>query len=384
VQSESGKVERIPGFYVWEVPGKSISIQLSLDVVDRLQQDVIRGFGAVPRRGAEVGGVLLGSATSEGPVVRIEDYELIPIEYKRGPSYLLSDDDVQALEGSLEQLRQREEKSLRPIGYFRSHTRDAAGLGPEDQTLVAKYFPEAETVVLLIRPFGTKPSIAGFYFKENDAFQEGPPLQEFSFRRKDLAPDEAPRKQAPPHRPGRNVPLRREIPTAEPERPAQTFQDVPTPSFLQGSVPIDVNGLVDGDKIINVAKKKSGLWAPLSFIFLLLGVLVGFQAALILRPGSTSGGDAYNVSLDVSQSGSDLQLKWDRQSTAIRSAQKGILTIEDGSLTSKPTELSASELQSGSVVVYPHSSNRVSFHLELLMKDAERLIETVEWKASAP
>ncbi len=366
----------IPGFYVWEVPGKSISIQLSLDVVDRLQQDVIRGFGAVPRRGAEVGGVLLGSTEGTGPVVRIEDYELIPIEYKRGPSYLLSEEDAQAFEGSLEQLRNGDEKSLRPIGYFRSHTRDGVGLGEEDQALLSKYFPEPETVILLIRPFGTKPSIAGFYFKEDGEFQSGAPLQEFSFRRKDLAPDEASRPQAPPDRPPRNVPPRREIPRAEPERP--------TLSLLERSVPSDVNGLAEANKAPKIPPKKGGIWAPLSFIFLLLGVLLGFQAALTLHPRSQGGSDPYNIALSVSQSGADLQFKWDRQSVAIRAAQKGILIIEDGALTSKPTELSASELQSGSVVVYPHSTNRVSFRLELIMKDKDRLIETVEWKTAAP
>jgi hypothetical protein len=383
VQSESGSVVPIPGFYIWEVPGKSISIQLSLDVVDRLQQDVIRGFGAVPRRGAEVGGVLLGS--TDGPVVRIDDYELIPIEYKRGPSYLLSEEDVQAFEGSLDQLRNTGEKSLRPIGYFRSHTRDGVGLGDEDRTLLSKYFQEPEAVVLLIRPFGTKPSIAGFYFKENGAFQDGAPLQEFSFRRRDLAPDEAPRQAAAPERPPRNVPPRREIPRApEPERGPQAYPDLPTPAFLQRSVATDVNGLVESKETPKITPQRRGIWAPLSFIFLLLGVLLGFQAALTLRPRSQSGGDPYNVSLSVSQSGTDLQLKWDRQSAAIRAAQKGILTIEDGTLISKPTELSASELQSGSVVVYPHSTNRVSFRLELSMKDRDRLIETVEWKNTSP
>jgi hypothetical protein len=366
VQSESGKGVPIPGYYVWEVPGKSISIQLSLDVVDRLQQDVIRGFGAVPRRGAEVGGVLLGSTESGGPVVRIEDYSLIPIEYKRGPSYLLSQEDAQAFEGSLEQLRNGGEK-LRPIGYFRSHTRDSAGLGGEDQDLLSKYFPEPETVVLLIRPFGTKPSIAGFYFKEDGAFQSGAPLQEFSFRRRDLAPDEAPPPQAAPLRPPRTVPPRREIPRAEPERPtpAGANEVEPPPAPAPGAKP---------------APKKSGFWIPLSFIFLLLGVLLGFQAALTMRPRSQGGADPYSLALSVSQSGNDLQLKWDRQSVAIHAAQKGILTIEDGALTSKPTELSANELQSGSVVVYPHSTNSVKFRLELIMKDRDRLIETVEWK----
>jgi hypothetical protein len=86
VRSDSGSVVPIPGFYVWEVPGKPISIQLSLDVVDRLQQDVMRGFGALPRRGAEVGGILLGSSSGAGQVVRVEDYIQVPIQYKRGPS----------------------------------------------------------------------------------------------------------------------------------------------------------------------------------------------------------------------------------------------------------------------------------------------------------
>jgi hypothetical protein len=381
VQSESGKVVPIPGYYVWEVPGKSISIQLSLDVVDRLQQDVIRGFGAVPRRGAEVGGVLLGSTEEDGPIVHIEDYELIPIEYKRGPSYLLSEEDVQAFEGSLEQLRNGGEKSLRPVGYFRSHTRDGVGLGQEDQSLLSKYFPEIETVVLLIRPFGTKPSIAGFYVKENGDFPSGAPLQEFSFRRKDLAPGETPTPQAPAAaRSPRDVPPRREVPRMQPE--------YPTPSFLQRQVSPQTNELLEANTTPQTTPKttpgKGGFWIPLSFIFLLLGVLLGFQAALTMRPHSQSGADPYNASLSISQSGTDLQLKWDRQSVVIRAAQKGILTIEDGTLTSKPTELSAAELQSGSVVVYPHSTDHVRFQLELIMKDRDRLVETAEWKTAAP
>src|SRR5258706_4361981 len=281
----------MPGYYVWEVPGKSISIKLSLDVVDRLQQDVSLGFGAVPSRGAEVGGVLLGSTEADGPVVRIEDYELIPIEYKRGPSYLLSEEDVQAFEGSLEQLQNGGEKSLRPIGYFRSHTRDLVGLGEEDQDLLSKYFPEPETVVLLIRPFGTKPSIAGFYFKENDGFQSGAPLQEVSFRSKDLAPkdltlDDAP---APPARPPRNVPLRRESSRVERERPSLSILDRPA----------DTNGLAeDAGPVPKTAPKtaakitptKGGIWVPLSFIFLILGVMLGFQAARTLHPSSLNVG----------------------------------------------------------------------------------------------
>ena len=41
-------------YYVWEVPGKLISIQLHFDVVDRMLQEVMRGFGSLPRRGRRV------------------------------------------------------------------------------------------------------------------------------------------------------------------------------------------------------------------------------------------------------------------------------------------------------------------------------------------
>ena len=49
------------GYYVWEVPGQPVIVHLRLDVVDRLAAEVMRGFGAVPKRGAEVGGVLIGT-----------------------------------------------------------------------------------------------------------------------------------------------------------------------------------------------------------------------------------------------------------------------------------------------------------------------------------
>jgi len=128
----------ISGFYVWEVPGKWISIELSLDLVDRLQQDVIRGFGALPRRGAEVGGILLGAVSGGGRVVRVEDYQEVPIEYRRGPSYLLSEVDTKAFEAELAQLRNNGASAGRPIGYFRSHTRDGVGLAEEDLDLVSR------------------------------------------------------------------------------------------------------------------------------------------------------------------------------------------------------------------------------------------------------
>jgi hypothetical protein len=47
-------------YYLWEFPEKPVSVRLSLDVVDRLEHDVLESFRAITSRGSEVGGLLLG------------------------------------------------------------------------------------------------------------------------------------------------------------------------------------------------------------------------------------------------------------------------------------------------------------------------------------
>src|SRR5271169_1340765 len=92
-------------YYVWEAPGNSVTILLHLDVLERLGGEVMRGFGAVPKRGAEVGGVLIGTVErgeEAGPaVVRIEDFEPVECLYKRGPSYLFSESDKAEFESAV-------------------------------------------------------------------------------------------------------------------------------------------------------------------------------------------------------------------------------------------------------------------------------------------
>jgi hypothetical protein len=380
----------IPGFYVWEVPGKWISIELNLDLVDRLQQDVIRGFGSLPRRGAEVGGILLGTVTAAGRVVRVEDYLEVPIEYRRGPSYLLSEPDAKVFEAELAQLRSNAASSSRPIGYFRSHTRDGVGLAQEDLDLVSKYFGDPETVILLIRPFGTKPSTAGFYFKEDGQFQSGAPLLEFPFRRRDLAPDDPGGAAPAPERVGRSVSVpsrirraaeasqRSEPPAAkhvEPDpAPAARQIEVIEPAVAREAEP------VAPESPAGVPKQRRGwIWIPVSLVCLLVGVLAGFQAATRVGPEVFGGADPYNLSLTVTPSGNDLEVKWNRESPAIRKALKGILTIEDGNYK-KPIELDGDRLQGGSELLYRHYSNDVHFRLEVFLKDSTSVADTVEWK----
>src|SRR5580700_5320819 len=88
------------GYYVWEAPGKGFEVHVHIDLIDALVAEIMRGFGAVPKRGAEVGGLLLGSieggaSTERGAstIVFIEDFEPVECEYTRGPSYLFSPEE---------------------------------------------------------------------------------------------------------------------------------------------------------------------------------------------------------------------------------------------------------------------------------------------------
>src|SRR6059058_1698759 len=100
--ASAGQVE-LPGspsaYYLWEFPEKPVSVRVSLDVVDRLERDVLESFRAITARGSEVGGLLLGRSEA-GPTVKtvIENYELFHCDYTRGPLYLLSDEEKARME----------------------------------------------------------------------------------------------------------------------------------------------------------------------------------------------------------------------------------------------------------------------------------------------
>ncbi|MGI8742098.1 MAG: hypothetical protein ACR2NN_05935 [Bryobacteraceae bacterium] len=357
-----------PGSYLFEVPGKPVSIYLSLDVVDRLQQDVMRGFGAVPKRGAEVGGILLGSASHDGRLlVDIEDYEMAPIEYKRGPSYQLSASDLESFQAILDRLRAGTDPDLKPVGFFRSHTREGTGLVQDDLDLLKRSFPDPNAVVLLIKPYATRVSTATFLFSENGGFEPGSPLLEFPFRRKLLAPDD----DTPPKRP------RAPADSAHQPEPPETVS-----RRLPQAQPLDTGYAELSESEVEHPQESAQsrwIWVPLSFIFLLVGVLLGFQAALTLRPQNAAGNsDPFDLQLNVSKDGDNLNVRWDRQARAIRSATRGVLVIVDG-LYNKTVDLDPSQLQTGTVV-YRHNSGEVRFRLEVYPRERDMIVETVDWK----
>jgi hypothetical protein len=298
----------------------------------------MRGFGAIPKRGAETGGLLLGTIQPGSPaIVRIEDFDPVPCHYRRGPSYLFTEDDSAAFEQAFERSKPDPSRSMYAVGYFRGHTRDGLSLAHEDVALLDQFFPGPAHVALLVKPYGTKVSIAGFFVREDGVFPETTPL-EFPFGRREL--------------------------TGEEPAPRRSFPE-PGPRL--------------GDSAPAASKPRGNwVWIPLSFIFLLLGAALGYQAAVNMSGRTTAGSPQdYLLSLSVMKTGGNLTVRWDGQSAAVRASPRGLLEIDDSGYT-KSVQLDAAQLQNGSLI-YRNSTKTVHFRLTVYPKARLSIIETLDW-----
>jgi len=304
--------------------------------------------------------------------VRIEDFESVECGYKRGPSYLFTEDATRPFEDACDRWQPEESRPAYAVGFFRSHTREGFSLSSDDIELMDACFPSPYHVVLLIRPYGTKVSMAGFFFREGGAFQPATPL-EFPFRRRELTGEEAPAHRSMIERRPRGRDSRSIVPS--PVTPDKLDAEDNAGPVVRSQL---------GPAYAITAPSKSRLrtgwvWIPLSFIFLLLGVLLGFQTALSVNSKAASAVTPdFGLGLSIAKTDDNLSVKWDRQAIAVRTAQRGLLEIEDGKYT-KSVDLDAAQLQNGNII-YRNTSKTVRFRLIVYPKAKVSVAETADWK----
>jgi hypothetical protein len=156
-----GAADAAGSFYRWEAPGKPISVLMSLDLIERLEREVLESFKAVTKRGSEIGGVLVGRIVP-GTVntVTIEQFEPVQCGYSRGPLYLLTDEEKAGLQATVARVKNLGD-GLTVAGFFRSNTRRDLVLDEEDLALASEFFSDPNNVFLLVRPYAMKPSAGG-------------------------------------------------------------------------------------------------------------------------------------------------------------------------------------------------------------------------------
>ena len=154
-------------FGTWAADGTRLVICYSYAVIDEIRLDVTEKFLSIPRGGIEVGGVLFGKIA--GDRITILARRPLAIEYKNGPSFVLSEEDEDNLlrllntccsDPSLE--------GLEPVGWYHSHTRSELFLSLEDAAIHDKFFPGLRQVALVVRPVKFQPTRAGFFVRDDD------------------------------------------------------------------------------------------------------------------------------------------------------------------------------------------------------------------------
>ncbi|MGA2118364.1 MAG: TonB family protein, partial [Bryobacteraceae bacterium] len=189
--------------YLWQVAGKPLAVSLALDLIDRLEREIVENFRSLTSRGSETGGLLLGHIGSGAvagvpTIVSVDDYETIPCDYSRGPLYRLSDADQGRFERAIEQ---HLASGAGVVGFFRGHTRKGISLDADDLAFIETRFARPSDIVLLVRPFATKASVGGIFIWEDGRMQADASHLEFPFRSAQLAESarilETPRIAAP-------------------------------------------------------------------------------------------------------------------------------------------------------------------------------------------
>ena len=227
-------------FYTWEAPQKPLIVHLPLTLVDRLESEAVENFRSLSSRGSEIGGLLLGSIAPGSPAeASLDDYELIPCDYSRGPLYRLSDADLGRFEQAIE--RHSSGPGSRVIGYFRSHTRKGLSLDAEDLSFFEPRFLEPQHIVLLIRPFATKASTAGIFIRENGRIHGEASYHEFPFRSSELSTTRTPAPKAEASAPAAAPPSAPNPTTAATARLVARAQIVPIASRREIALPEPAN-----------------------------------------------------------------------------------------------------------------------------------------------
>lgn len=366
-------------------------IRLDHSVIERLNIDVMRGFGVTRRRGTETGGILIGKIDRRTqPVIHIQDYEIVPCEYASGPSYILSANDKQKFKETVEQWQPSLERDLYAVGYFRSHTRDAFSLDERDAALFREYFRDPLDVALLIKPFATRSASAGFFLQDKGSLVTSASPLEFTFVPPGKARDERPQETAAPSTTAAApVPKPASPPAPPPPQPANR------PKSVERSAPRTVQDrpMFTEHSLVESAGPRRLHWIAFIAALLAFGAVCGYEYAGVLAskrvsgplsagtpPGKTQVNDPYAVNLQVAQADNNLIVKWDRDAAPIQAALHGVLTVSEGG-NSKEVKLGFAELRNGTAM-YPYAGKGVQFRLELFFKDNRSFIESAVFRGA--
>jgi hypothetical protein len=330
-------------------------LRLNPELVENIRCLAFDGLKSLPRRGAEIGGLIVADA----PGSASQDVRTVKCEYLFGPSFHLSAKDLPELREAVSEAR-AEGKTV--LAYFRSNTRPEMNVEAEDREAMAFACPDVANLVLAT-PSMSGSARLGVFSRDSEGkwiageqFTAGPTM----------------RAKAPP------API--EEPAAvEPPAPARPIAPAPRPRLT-----VRAWAWSDGrDRwawwaaaILSCAACTTGLW---------MAVHRGrpapparpAAAAPVARPKPRDAG----LGLAVREENGKLHVLWNRDSAAAAAAVSGAVDIADGADRSS-IALRPADITGGSLVYTPRSGD-VTFWVRLTGPEGKPVSEMIRVVGSA-
>jgi hypothetical protein len=344
----------------WTEGSRQFAIHLRPDVIGRLGIEAWMAFKKVPRRGLEIGGVLLGrvNAAEETTTFWVEGFQPVESEHRSGPSYLLSESD-------LSDLRQEVERSeLKSIGIFRSHTRsEQVGATQADAEMFERCFDAKSALFLLLGP---APGLAAFFVRTDGNFRR---VHELALASSLAAIMKL--QQGRPFAKGKPAAASPQItPSAlsapsvvSPLDPSDTGHSLTACEQSMDRQRADRQQRFIPEQERVVSSARWGWWVPTAITFLVAGATASSFSYSFRRSAAPNPQAPQALHLSVQPAGMSLRLQWDPNASAVRGAARAILHVQDGDLQSD-RDLASQEFAAGSLAYQPKNAD-VTFRLDV-------------------
>jgi hypothetical protein len=151
----------------WNSPDQPFRITYSLDQFHQIDFEVSEGYRRIPHGGIEVGGLLFGMVEPSG--VRIQAFRLIECEHATGPSFILSERDLERLQEQMNRSASDGDLvGLEILGWFIAHTRTALRLSDREVDLFNRFFPKRHQLTVLVKPERFQPTRFAFLARNDN------------------------------------------------------------------------------------------------------------------------------------------------------------------------------------------------------------------------
>ncbi len=135
----------------WSSPDQSVTINYSLEVFHEIDFQVTEGYRRIPHGGIEVGGLLFGR--TDGEAIHVQASRPIACEHATGPSFKLSERDLEELGQQIENYGSDPDLAgLEIVGWFVAHTRTPLHMTDREAAIFDRFFPGRRQFTLLVRP----------------------------------------------------------------------------------------------------------------------------------------------------------------------------------------------------------------------------------------